>query len=106
MFRPLHFNDLYCLKVIHRGFTPVFNLKNLNRWVRSEHFKMESIQLAKSLVQEKDFMITIDLKDAYFMIPIHYADRKFLRFEWNEDLLEFQVLPFRLTTARNHSESL
>ena len=62
-------------------------------------FQVESIQLAKSLVQEKDFMITIDLKDAYFMIPIHHADRKFLRFEWDGNLLEFQVLPFGLTTA-------
>lgn len=81
------------------GFRPVFNLKRLNHYVLSEHFKMESIHMVKNLVQKDNVMISIDLKDAYFMIPIHQGHRKFLRFKWDDILYEFQVLPFGLKTA-------
>ena len=38
----------------------VFTLKVLNPFVQSEHFKMESIQMAKHLVQEGNVMISLD----------------------------------------------
>ena len=81
------------------GFRPVFNMKKLNHAIRDEHFKMESIQSVKHLIQRGDFMISVDLKDAYFAIPIHAQHRKFLRFEWEEKLLEFQVCPFGMKSA-------
>ena len=31
-------------------------------------------------------MASIDIKDAYYSIPIKAEDRKFLRFKWDEDL--------------------
>ena len=40
----------------------------LNEFVHTEHFKMEGIHLLKDLL---DWMVKVDLKDAYFMIPIH-----------------------------------
>ena len=39
-------------------------------------------------------MATIDLKDAYFNIPIYPTDRKYLRFSWENSLYEFTCLPF------------
>ncbi len=81
------------------GFRPVFNLKRLNRFVKSEHFKMESIQMTKQLIQKDNWMISVDLRDAYFMIPIHPEHKKYLRFEWGQDLFEFQVVPFGLKSA-------
>ena len=97
--RSIHLYDICCSKS-HGGFRPVFNLKRLNKYIKSEHFKMESIQQVKSLVQQGNFMITIDLKDAYFMIAVHAPLRKFLRFRWDNVLFEFQVVPFGLKTAQ------
>lgn len=37
-------------------------------------------------------MSTLDLKDAYFLIRIHDNSRKFLWFEFNNTLYEFNVL--------------
>ena len=52
------------------GQRPVINLKRLNYHVKSEHFKMESLHTVKSLLQKEDWMTKIDLKDAFFMVPI------------------------------------
>lgn len=44
-------------------------------------------------------MINIDLKEAYFLLPIHDSHTKFLRFYVQELLYEFVVLPFGLSSA-------
>ena len=49
---------------------PVLNLKPLNRFVISPHFKMESVRSVKNLVQPGDWLIKLDLKDAYLAVPI------------------------------------
>ena len=50
---------------------PVINLKSLNSYVVTRHFKMESIRTAKGLMQSGDWLVKLDLKDAYFSVPIH-----------------------------------
>ena len=60
---------------------------------------METIGFAVQLINEGDYMASIDLKDAYFSIPIHVNDRKHLRFVWRDQLLEFVCLPFGYSLA-------
>ena len=55
-------------------FRPVINLWGLNLFLGKESFKMEGLQVVRSLLQNGDFMMKVDLKDAYYAIPIH---RKF-----------------------------
>lgn len=77
----------------------VLNLKDLNRFIKMDHFKMEDIRTALKLMTNGCFMATLDLQDAYFLIPIDTDSRKFLRFMWKEKLWEFVCLPFGLNTA-------
>lgn len=44
-------------------------------------------------------MTTIDIEDAYLLIKIHPAYRRFLRFQWKGVIYEFTALPFGLSTA-------
>lgn len=80
-------------------FRPVINLKPLNSFVQEIHFKMESINLACSFIKPGDFMASLDLKDAYFSIPIFQPHRKYLRFLWKGQRYEFTCLPFGYSLA-------
>ena len=76
------------------GQRPVINLKRLNQYVEYQHFKLEGIQALESLVKKGDFMVKLDLSDAYFGVPILKSHRKYLRFVWRGKTFEFQALPF------------
>ena len=78
---------------------PVIDLRMLNRYIRKEHFKMEGVHLIKALLQEGDWMVKIDLKDAYFAIPILEEHWKYLAFCWKEKTYYFRCLPFGLLSA-------
>lgn len=77
----------------------ILNLKELNKFIRVHHFKMEDYRTALKLLDDNYFMATIDLQDAYFLVSIDKADRKRLRFKWRSQLFEYNVLPFGICTA-------
>lgn len=77
----------------------ILNLKKLNKFIEAPHFKLEDIRTALKLVTRKCYMATIDLKDSYFLVPIHKKYKKYLRFQFEGKLYEFNVLPFGLSTA-------
>ena len=81
------------------GQRPVINLKKLNEFVHTEHFKMEGIHLLKDLLKKGHWMAKVDLKDAYFMVPIHKQDRDFLKFQFKDRCCKFNCLPFGLACA-------
>ena len=81
------------------GQRPVINLKGLNQFVKTEHFKMEGLHLLPDLLQPQDWMVKMDLKDAYLQIPIHPDHQHLLTFQWEEKTYMFQCLPFGLSAA-------
>lgn len=78
---------------------PIFNLKPLNKHIAYQHFKMEGLPEIKNLLHKNDWMIKLDLKDAYFCVMMSETDRKWMRFPWKQALYEFQCLPFGLASA-------
>ncbi len=81
------------------GNRPVINLKQLNAFVPYQSFKMEGLHLLKEMLQEKDYMCKIDLKDAYFCLLLHPMHTKFVRFQWEGQIYEFLFLCFGLGPA-------
>ena len=75
---------------------PVVNLKNLNRNIPYQPFKVEGLFLLNEMLLPGDQMCKIDLKDAYFAIL--GKSRKYVRFQW-KDLYEFCCLCFGLSPA-------
>ena len=55
----------------------VINLKPFNVFVQKIHSKMENINTALHTIAPGDTFVSIDLKDAYFSIPIFKPPRKF-----------------------------
>jgi len=81
------------------GMRPIINLKPLNQFIQTIHFKMETLQTALALIQKDDFLTSLDLKDAYFSIPVAQDHKKYLRFLWEKQCYEFQCLPFGLKSS-------
>lgn len=71
----------------------ILNLKKLNEHIPYIHFKMDSIQTVLSLVTEGCFMAKIDIKDAYYSIPISEPYQKYLKFLYKGKLYKFLCLP-------------
>ena len=59
---------------------PVISLSHLNEFVHLTRFKLETVASVLLSVREGDFLASLDLKDAYFQIPIHRSSRKLLWF--------------------------
>ena len=81
------------------GQRPVINLKALNQFVNTEHFKMEGIHTVKDLLRHGDWLAKVDLKDAYFVIPIDPTHRRYLRCQVLGKIYQFTCLPFGLSSA-------
>ena len=62
----------------------ILNLKELNEFVVYEHFKMDDIKTIINMVTRNCFMVTIDLKDAYYSVAISRLFQKFLKFKWKD----------------------
>ena len=77
----------------------VFNLRKLNSFIEPKHFKMEDMRTVLGLISRGCFMATMDLKDAYFLIPIARSYKKYLRFCFKGKLFQFNCLPFGLCTG-------
>lgn len=78
---------------------PILNLKPLNKYLRTEHFKMESVSLLRDILKPGMWLTKLDLKDAYFTVPISKPDRKYLQFSWGSKIYEYKCMPFGLATA-------
>ena len=63
------------------------------------HYKMESVQTALHLMKKNCFMASIDLRDAYYSIPISQQSQKYLKFHWQGQLYHFTCLPNGLGCA-------
>ena len=64
-----------------------------NESVVYKHFKMDSIQTITKLIEKDCYMAALDLKDAYYAIPVRKHDQQFVQFEWNSTRYQFTCLP-------------
>ena len=60
------------------GKRPVLNLRSLNNFVPNATFKMEGIHLLKDFLKHNYFMTKLDMRDAYYSIPVDKQSRHYL----------------------------
>ena len=56
------------------------------------HFKMETFRSVLSLITPGCYLASLDLKDAYYTVPINSDHTKFLKFIWKNQLYKFLIL--------------
>ena len=77
----------------------ILNLKGLNQHIEKHHFKMDTLWSAVRLMTPNCFMASIDLTDAYYVVPIAEEHRKYLRFYWQGCLYQYTCMPNGLSSA-------
>ena len=78
---------------------PILNLKPINGLISSPKFKMETLATVIKGLSPGEWLAAVDLKDAYFHLPIYPDHRKYLRFAIQGTCYQYKVLPFGLTTS-------
>ena len=77
----------------------ILNMKRINAHIPKERFRMETLATILPELYPSDMTVSIDLKDAYFHIPIHPASRDLLGFAFQGATYRFRALPFGLKPA-------
>lgn len=77
----------------------ILNLKELNRFIVYRHFKMDSLKTVTDLMTQGCFMASVDIRDAYYTVPIAIEHQKYLKFMWRDKLYQYTCLPNGLASA-------
>ena len=96
---PGFYSRLFLVRKATGGWRPIIDLSSLNVFVHCPSFTMETPRSILRALHQGQWLTSLDLKDAYFHIGIHPADRRYLRFCHNGTSWQFTVLPFGLSTS-------
>ena len=96
---PGFYSRLFVVMKASGSWRPVIDLSLLNLRVQKTSFKMETLRSVLLSVRAGDWMVSLDLKDAYLQVPMHPESRKFLRFVACGKIYQFKVLCFGLSMA-------
>ena len=96
---PGFYSRVFLVQKASGSWRPIIDLSTLNDYVTSSHFYMETPQSILRSICPGEWMVSLDLQDAYLQVPIHHDLRCFLRFVVEGTMYQFRVLCFGLTTA-------
>ena len=96
---PGFYSRLFLVQKASGSWRPIIDLSTLNGYVTSSHFHMETPQSVLRSIRPGNWMISLDLQDAYLQVPVHRDSRSYLRFVMQGRAYQFRVLCFGLTTA-------
>ena len=75
------------------------DLSRLNGWMELSSFRVEAAQSVLQSLRLGDWMVSLDLQDAYLQVPVHLASRCYLRFCVGDAVYQFRTLCFGLSSA-------
>ena len=79
------------------SFRMILNLRELNNNVVYNHFKMDTLKNALTLVTPNCWFASVDLTQAYYSVNL--TDRKLCRFLFDGKLYQFKCMPNGLPEA-------
>ncbi|MBN3273351.1 SCND3 protein, partial [Polyodon spathula] len=79
------------------SFHPILDLSLLNGFLKERKSRMLTHCHILQSIRPGDWFTTVDLRDAYFHVPICPEHRKYLRFSFLSSEYKFVMLPFGLT---------
>ena len=79
----------------------IHNLKRFNKrhMAPPPKFRLLTVSNLLHIIDPGDYLVSLDLSDAYLHVPIHPDHRKYLRFIFQGKHYQWKVLPFGISTA-------
>ncbi|XP_066596619.1 uncharacterized protein [Prorops nasuta] len=77
----------------------IFDLRGVNKYITTKYFRLISQARVPEFLQPGDWMVRVDLSQAYFHVPIAPSHRCFLRLVYDKELLQMTSFPFGLSSA-------
>ena len=71
----------------------ILNLKSINPYFEKIRFKMSTMKDVINLITPGCYLASIDIRQAYYSVPINESHKKFLRFTFNGQNYHFNVMP-------------
>ena len=94
-----YYSHLFVTPKVTGGWRPVIDLSHLNRSVFVSRFHIETAASILQSLRPGDWMVFLDLQDAYLQVPVHPSSWHYLRFCVGDSVLQFRALCFGLSTA-------
>ena len=82
------YNRLFLVPKPNNRWRPILDLSKLNKFLKTQSFKMETPETIRTSLQAGEWVTSIDFKDAYFHVPINSQSRKYMRFHQTCNLLQ------------------
>ena len=92
---PGFYSRLFLVKKASGSWRPIIDLLTLNDYITSSRFHMETPRSVLNSIRPGDWMISLDLQDAYLQVPVHHDSRRYLRFVVDGKPFQFRVLLLR-----------
>ena len=75
-------------------FRLICDLRYVNSHVHVDKFSNEDIRSVFNIVEPDDYIITVDLKQGFFHVPVNVNDQDLLGFKFGKRYLKWKCLPF------------
>jgi len=92
--KPKCVSPINCVPKKSGKYRLVTDLRKLNSQCSTPTFKNEDINTVISLSKPKDYVITADLKNGFFHVPVHADYQELLGFKFSGTYFKWTVLPF------------
>ena len=87
------YNRLFLVPKPNTRWRPILDLSNLNKFLKTQTFKMETPETIRTSLQTGEWVTSIDFKDAYFHVPINSQSRKYMCFHIQGRLINSRPYP-------------
>ena len=77
----------------------IIDLSELNKFIINPSFQMETAGSIQNSMRQGMWATSIDLKDAYFHIPVNRRFRKYMRIALFGQILQFRAMPMGLNVS-------
>ena len=97
--RPAFLSQIFTVPKANGKLRLVIDLRIINEHIHLKKFVYEDINTVLDVVKPKDSLITLDIKNSFFHIPLNNKYYKYVSFTWKGKYYSWLVLPFGLCSS-------